>query len=221
MKKLIIVIIKMLPLFMLYRGAMKGHNRIEPLINIGKVMLSQYEIKTITDLVVENYKATKGKLISQQKFSEFLRKNYHHDYTMLARKVLMKGIDYSLDVWLVPFQINIKRTSGEVTIFSAGPDQKGFTKDDIKLSFTINGYEDVSKYKTSSNVVDDIDQYDDVYDEQNIQHAEFDSQGYDRNGYDRDGYDHSGFNDQGVNRDGYTKEELQELQREEQAYDDY
>ena len=118
MKRLFIILIKLIPIITLYHGASKGHNRLKPLLNLGKVVLSQYEIKNVTDIVVLSYKETQGQLVNQEGLGELIVENYSDQYTSLVRQVITKNISYANDIWNTPFQIDFNRASGQVTVFS-------------------------------------------------------------------------------------------------------
>ncbi len=151
MKKLIIFLIKIIPLYTLYRGLTGGGTRLKPMVNIGKVIFTQYELKGITDLVIQNYKDSQGKIALGQEFSTLINENYIGQYSTLVREMLGQDAkNISRDVWETPYTLNLDPGTRTVTIFSAGPDLIAESKDDVTMSFNISGSGDLSQTKASS-----------------------------------------------------------------------
>lgn len=227
MKKLILILIKIIPLVTIYHGLSKGGVKFRPMVNIGKVIFTQYEIKKITSLVIQDYKDSKGRITQNNELSKLINDHLTGEYSVLIRQMLGHEERFDVDIWGMSYKVSFDEKTRDVSIYSAGPDKKYETKDDVKLSFHIQGTGDVSRAATQTSLVDeqeiesedsgDYDEYgydqegydQEGFDEYGFDRDGFNKDGYDEEGFDRDGYDQYGYDRQGLNQDGLTFEESQ------------
>lgn len=210
MRKLIGIILKILPLITIWQGLTSGGARLKPFIDTIKVTLTQYEVMEITKLVVKDFEA-ENKPMPPAEFADFLQNNFHSQYSVLAREI--KGDrkhDLSRDIWGSPFQLILNEDMTNVKIASAGPDGKISNKDDIAADFTIEGAvrrlparaAPRPTVQEESHVQEQLtgQEFEETIERQPAAYDEYDNEGYDRDGFDRDGYDRDGYDRNGMHR---------------------
>ena len=139
MKKLILLAIKIIPLFTLYKGLTGGEVRLKSIFNLGKTFFTQYEIKEITNNVITFYQENNDQLPDPSDFSNYINNMYSNHYSIITRQVFGKSSsDLSKDLWDTPYALKINDYDGTVKIISAGQDTILDTKDDISFGFEIS-----------------------------------------------------------------------------------
>jgi hypothetical protein len=192
-KKLFLLFIKILPIITIYKGVTSGGKNLGPILNVGKVAFTQYEIKLVTNEVINYYKENNGDLINPEDFPIFLQDKYFNHYAKIARQLFSDdGENLGKDIWNTDFILDIQEDGALVLVKSAGPDKMNNTKDDIALDFRIR-----SKGSNSIKNRDNISMHAHEYSESN----EIYEDGYDRDGFDPDGFDQDGYGHDGVHRD--------------------
>lgn len=217
MKKLISWAIKIIPLITIWQGVTSGGARLGPFVDTAKVALTQYEVAQITKAVFTDTVANKGKVISPKEFPDFIRANFHNQYSVLAREITGdKEHDHSIDIWGEHFKLIHDENIGMVKIASAGPDGILLNKDDVATEFSLGmprkSMANQPKKKrviiveetvpTPSEEVEAINEL--AESEENREPASsqegYDEEGYDVNGYDNEGYDRDGYDQNGMHR---------------------
>lgn len=206
-KKWIMWLLKLLPLFTLYKGLTSGSKGVGPLLNLVGVVSTKHDIGKIANLVIENYNDTNGQVVSPERFANFIAKNYENPYTSITRRIIGDHKNFGQDVWGKPFRLSYDEYSGEIDIRSFGPDSELKTNDDISVSFKVTP---VNQQQNAQNVYQPQRAPAQVYieseyDEDGFDREGFDSEGYDREGFNREGYDREGYDYHGLNRDGYER----------------
>ncbi len=209
MKKLILILIKLIPLYTLYRGVLGGKNRLGPVLNIGKTIFTQYEMKKMMGTLIVHYKESQGELILGPKLSSFLNENFSDQYSGQVRSLVGNNSeDLSVDIWNSKYTTVFDYDSEDYILKSAGPDQELDTKDDIEMKITIQGASQYLRKDDSSQKQIEAKPQRDEYQENNTQQTErqYNDLGFDQYGYDREGYNEEGYNREGFDRDGYNSE---------------
>lgn len=205
MRKLFGILIKILPLLTLYKGITSGGARLGPFVDTIKVALTQYEVGQIAKVTYENY-LQNGNAPDAQKFSDFIRANFHSQYSVLARELKGdKEHDHAVDIWGNPYQLYVNQNIGQVKIFSSGPDGVPSNIDDVAMDFSIEIQKRRIPAEVAQRVPDEVPQ--EVT--QTTEIFELESE-YDEEGYNRDGYNQEGFDRDGYDRNGYHRSELEE-----------
>jgi hypothetical protein len=199
MRKLVKIIIKVLPLLSLitlYQGVIGKGGGLH-VIEVLRVSLTEYEIAQVTKLLLKNAEITRGLLKRPQDFGEFVQNNFYSQYSVFARELKGdKKPDHSRDIWGMPFTLITEE--GLLKVTSAGPDRILNTKDDIATEIQVMAPERVAKVivpkiepiaPSAPRTPATFAYYDslDVYDSEGFNREGFDKQGYDRDGYDRNG----------------------------------
>lgn len=217
MKKILGLILKILPIITIWQGVTSGGARMKPFIDTIKVALTQYEVAQITKAYVASLSQNNGQMLDQKKFSEFIQDQVHSQYSVLAREITGdKSHDHAKDIWGKPFQLIVSDDQTQIKIASSGPDGKIKSKDDIGLDFSVQRdyvRKPASVPQPVREVVEDVEQVpeetvaddaqlaaqdeirgpasDDLAEEP--QNAEsYDVDGFGTDGYDQDGYDRNG-----------------------------
>ncbi len=219
MKKILMFCIKILPLITLYKGITSGSDKFGPMLNIGKVAFTQYEVVQMAKMVGKDYSSSRGELIHPDDFPSFIIQNYHNQYSDLVREMMAdndKNISY--DLWGNQFKLILSEETSEVLVGSAGKDKTWDSTDDIKLGFKIGSKNMKNLIQGSSDDQQDQPQFDrNGFDQEGYDHQGFDQDGlnrdgldlngFDRDGFNQDGYDREGFDNQGYDQDGNIKDE--------------
>lgn len=203
MKKLFSILLKLIPIVTLYHGITSGGARIDPFLQTMKVMLTQYETTHIANRVIADLKATNGRLVAPELFSEFVRNKYYDQYSVLARELSGdKSHNHAIDIWGTPFFLVVAPDESQVTIASAGPDKKPSTLDDVTVSFPFKEPKVPAQRQIATKPVEAPEQAP-VEDSEDYDVDGFDHYGFDRNGFDRDGFNRDGFDQEGFDRTGF------------------
>lgn len=210
MKKLILILIKLIPLYTLYRGVLGGKNRLGPILNIGKTIFTQYEIKKMMSTLVVHYQDSEGDLIRGRKLPGFLNQNFADEYSVQIRSLLGNDPDdLSVDIWQNNYIAKFDFDSENYILKSLGPDLEDGTKDDIEMAINIKGAGQYLRENFSQkNIVKkEVPDNDALQDEEPVnRNIEYDDYGYDSQGYDSEGFNEEGYNRNGFDRDGYNRE---------------
>jgi hypothetical protein len=135
MMKLVKFALKLLPIITLYKGVTSGHAKLGPMLDIVGVSITQFEVKKITKLTMEDAQRNGG-LVHPQTFRDFIRDNFYNNYTSLVRRAIGKdGWDLSVDLWGSAYMMQPNSDATVIYIRSAGPDKKYNSKDDISINF--------------------------------------------------------------------------------------
>lgn len=210
MKKIILIAIKIIPLFTLYKAFFGGQNKLESIMNIGKSMFTQYEAQKMMGIIVRHYKENQGDLIQQPRFKNFINSNFADQYSVQVRNFFsLDTEDFSTDIWSGSYKVHLDTEAEYYNFVSPGPDSVSDTKDDIRMGFKIKGIsrtigrkpeinEDIELTKPEVNS-SEINNTEDRYFDDNG----FDNEGYSREGFDQEGFNRDGFDKEGFDRDGY------------------
>ncbi len=211
MRKLFGILIKILPLLTLYKGITSGGARLGPFVDTIKVALTQYEVGQITKHTYEDF-AQSGKVPEPQNFSQFIKDEFHSQYSVLARELNGdKGHDHSMDIWGNPYQLHVNQNIGQIKVFSAGPDGIPSNKDDVLMDFS---YE-VQKRRHPAELAKQVSVESPIESHveelsQTTDFSESESE-YDEEGYNQDGYNQEGFDRDGYDSNGYHRSEFEEV----------
>jgi hypothetical protein len=204
MKKILLFAIKIIPLITIYKGVTSGGNKLKPLLNLGKIIVTQYELKNITKIISNSYRENKGVLMNEREFPKFLNENHANEYSVIARKFISESDpDLSKDVWMMPFKLKKYIETNTAVISSNGQDKKYGTKDDIKMTLNVNLSREVKKKKKRDATKSMINSRDEINDRIERDQRDFDREGFDRDGLDEEGFDRDGFNTEGFDREGF------------------
>ncbi len=207
MKKVFSWLIKIIPLITIWQGLTSGGARLNPFLDTAKVALTQYEVIQIVKLVSEDVQNNDGKVISPKEFPDFVRDQFHSQYSVLAREITgNKKHDHAIDIWGKNFELLVNDDISHVKIASPGPDRILSSKDDIAADFKINRpSSQLAKTEPKNTPVDAeaVSQTELVTEENRApaEESEFDEEGFNRDGLNRDGYDRDGYDMNGMHRD--------------------
>lgn len=210
MKKLILILIKLIPLYTIYRGAMGGKNRLGPILNIGKTAFTQYEMKKMMNVLIKHYQESEGDLIRGDRVGNFLNKFHRDQYSAQVRSLVGNNPnDFSLDIWKSSYSAEFEFGTENYILNSPGPDLTKNTKDDIEITINIKGaavYLDGApnkkpQEKKQPKTITKIVEVEETVDVEQQDSGEYDSEGFNEEGYDRSGFDRDGYNEEGIHRD--------------------
>jgi hypothetical protein len=138
MMKLVKFALKLLPIITLYKGLSSGGAKLGPVIDMVGISLTQYEVKKITLLTMQDAQKNGG-LVHPDTFSDFIKDNYYNNYMSMIRRAMGRdGWDLSTDLWGKKYKMQSNYNATVIFIKSAGPDKQYNTKDDIGLDFSYN-----------------------------------------------------------------------------------
>lgn len=208
MNRLITLAIKLIPIITLIKGISSGSNKLIPLLNLGKIAMTQYELKIMASLVIKNIEET-NRVLAPEKFAPFLQNNMQSEYAVIARDFTNnKNKELNFDLWGTEYKLYPNTQTSFITLVSAGQDRKYNTKDDIKIPIDV-GYtqKQLQKMNTPQANVPQKDERSPA-EESFSEFDEFgrDREGFDRNGFDKEGYNRDGFDRHGYDRDGYNRD---------------
>lgn len=191
MRKIFGILIKILPLLTLYKGITSGGARLGPFVDTIKVALTQYEVGQITKLTYADF-AQSSKTPDPQKFSHFIRENFHDQYSVLAREIKGdKSHDHTLDIWGNPFQLYVNQNIGQVKVSSSGPDGIASNKDDIAMDFSFEVQErrrpaEVAKKVQVEEPLEVVQAAENLEVESDVHEEGFSEEGYVQDGLDQE-----------------------------------